>query len=259
MENEKDFLFSIFLFVKFDAHMKLPLFYIPAVMPGENTVTLDEPTSKHIVQVLRMQRGRQLQLTDGKGNLFAVEITDENRKKCVMKILSAKFLPAPAQKITIAISPVKNNSRFEWFLEKATEIGVAEIVPLTCERTEKQQLKVERLQNILISAMLQSQQVWLPELKQPVKFEHYLHTAVDKNDTQKFIAHCEEEGDKKMLSTVIKTGSAQQIILIGPEGDFTGEEIALALASGFVPVALGNTRLRTETAGIVAATILTAF
>ncbi len=258
MENEKDFLFSIFLFVKFDAHMKLPLFYTPAVMPGDAAVTLDEPTSKHIVQVLRMQSGRQLQLTDGKGNLYNVEITDGNMKKSVVKILSSTFLHAPAKKITIAISPVKNNSRFEWFLEKATEIGVAEIVPLTCERTEKQQLKPERLQSILISAMLQSQQVWLPELKPAVKFVHYLRAVGEQEDTQKFIAHCEEEGNKKMLSTVKQTGTSK-IIMIGPEGDFTGDEISLALASGFIPVALGNNRLRTETAGIVAATILADF
>jgi 16S rRNA (uracil1498-N3)-methyltransferase len=228
-------------------------------MPADTAATLDESTSKHIVQVLRMEKGRTLRLTDGKGSLFAVEITDDNRKRCIVKVLSTTFLSAPGRKISIAISPVKNTSRFEWFLEKATEIGVAEIVPLICDRTEKQQFKFDRMQNILVSAMLQSQQVWLPGLRQAIKFEKYLEENRDEENKQKFIAHCEETGNRQKLSTAVESGISQQIILIGPEGDFTGNEIALARASGFIPVALGNTRLRTETAGIVAATILEAF
>jgi 16S rRNA (uracil1498-N3)-methyltransferase len=257
MENKKrDFLFSIFLFVKFEINMKLPLFYMPGLMPGDTTVTLDEPTSKHVVQVLRMETGRQLQLTDGKGSLHTVEITDDNRKKCIGKILSSHFVDAPVQHTTIAISPVKNASRFEWFLEKATEIGVREIVPMVCDRTEKQQFKFDRMQNILVSAMLQSQQVWLPVLREPIRFEKYLQENKGAENKHHFIAHCEETGERQKLSTAITPGAYNQIILIGPEGDFTINEIELALASGFIPVALGNTRLRTETAGIVAATLL---
>ncbi len=239
--------------------MKLPLFYMPGLLPADAAATLDEPTSKHVVQVLRMETGRALQLTDGKGSLFTVEITDDNRKKCMVKILTTKFIDPPDRKITIAISPVKNNSRFEWFLEKATEIGVAEIVPLICSRTEKQQFKFDRMQNILVSAMLQSQQVWLPVLRESIKFEKYLEENKGEENRQKFIAHCEETGSRQKLSTAVIPGISQQIILIGPEGDFTGNEIDLALASGFIPAALGDTRLRTETAGIVAATILAAF
>ncbi len=239
--------------------MRFPLFYMPGLTQEVNTATLDEATSKHVVQVLRMGIGRQLQLTNGKGSLHTVEITDDNRKRCAVKMVSTVSVDAPSPRITIAISPVKNNSRFEWFLEKATEIGVTGIVPVICERTEKQQLKFERMQQILISAMLQSQQTWLPELQQPVKFRKYLGELNLAVTTQKFIAHCEDAENKKMLSELKTDEASHKLILIGPEGDFTSAEINSALETGLIPVALGQTRLRTETAGIVAATLLANF
>jgi 16S rRNA (uracil1498-N3)-methyltransferase len=238
--------------------MKLPLFYKPDLLKTDTAAVLDEPASKHIIQVLRMQSGQKLQLTDGQGSLFTVEITDDNRKRCGVMILSVQYTPASTKKISIAISPVKNNSRFEWFLEKAAEIGVTEIIPLLCERTEKQQFKFERMKNILVSAMLQSQQVWLPVLKDPVKFIEYIKQVKVEPGLQKFIAHCEESADKQTLHQQISL-LANQVILIGPEGDFTKTEIDFALENNFLPVALGHTRLRTETAGIVAATILCNF
>lgn len=233
--------------------MALPFFYTEEITIAAKQFVLNEETSKHVAQVLRMQNGEQLLLTDGKGNLFIAEVVDDNRKKCVVKILSASTQPAPTKKITIAISLVKNSNRFEWFLEKATEIGVSEIIPLLCSRTEKQHFRHDRMKSILISAMLQSQQTWLPELHEPTKFTELLNQSTVQ---QKFIAHCEEETSKEQLVNKLSAISAERLILIGPEGDFTKDEIAAALQNNFLPVALGNTRLRTETAGVVAATLL---
>ena len=247
MENGKitvDFSFSFLC-------MALPFFYSDEIKSGLKQFVLGEETSKHAVQVLRMQNGEQLSLTNGKGILFTTEIIDDNRKKCTVKILSEVAQPLKQKKITIAISLIKNSTRFEWFLEKATEIGIAEIIPLLCSRTEKQHFRHDRMKNILISAMLQSQQCWLPTLHEAIKFTGFVNQWAN---TQKFIAHCEESG-KKSLQHQIST-SAHQLICIGPEGDFTTDEIALALQHQFVEVALGNTRLRTETAGVVAAALL---
>jgi 16S rRNA (uracil1498-N3)-methyltransferase len=232
--------------------MALPFFYTDAIKPGAAQFVLGEETSKHAIQVLRMQAGEQLLLTDGKGRLFTTEIIDDNRKKAIVKVLSEAAQTAPEKKITIAISLVKNSTRFEWFLEKATEIGVTEIVPLLCSRTEKQHFRHDRMKNILTSAMLQSQQTWLPKLNEPTPFAE----AINLFAQQKFIAHCEEEVLKQQLVQSLSINAAESIIFIGPEGDFTKDEIAAALEHQFVPVALGNTRLRTETAGVVAATIL---
>lgn len=233
--------------------MALPFFYTDAITETVTQFVLNEETSKHVAQVLRMQNGEQLLLTDGKGNLFTAEITDDNKKKCTVKILSVAAQPSPSKKIAIAISLVKNSTRFEWFLEKATELGVSEIFPLICSRTEKQFFRHDRMKNIVISAMLQSQQTWLPVLNEPIKFTALLHTSTAQ---QKFIAYCEEENSKESLVSKLTFKSTQSIILIGPEGDFTKDEITQALQNNYVAVALGNTRLRTETAGVVAATLL---
>ena len=232
--------------------MALPFFYKRDVDLSTTDAVLDEASSKHVVQVLRMQNGEQLQVTNGRGNLFTTEITDNNRKRCAVKIINATSQQQPACKITIAISPVKNTTRFEWFLEKATEIGVSDIIPLVCERTEKTSLKTERMQNILVSAMLQSQQSWLPLLHEPVKFKQVVDSSAQQ---QKFIAHCLNE-TKRNLTELNNQTLNSKIILIGPEGDFTKEEIELAIQHHFSAVSLGNTRLRTETAGMVAATLL---
>ncbi|WP_462248631.1 RsmE family RNA methyltransferase, partial [Ferruginibacter sp.] len=225
-------------------------------------VVLDEDTSRHIVQVLRMQNGEQLQLTNGKGNLFTAEITDDNRKKCAVTIVKTINHQLSTINITIAISLIKNTTRFEWFLEKATEIGVTEIIPLICERTEKTNFKMERIKSILVSAMLQSQQCWLPVLQKPAPYKKLLEgfkTLQELEMQQKFIAHCEDENNKVSLTNKLINQSTNKLILIGPEGDFTKTEIELALQNKFIPVALGETRLRTETAGVVAATILKFF
>jgi 16S rRNA (uracil1498-N3)-methyltransferase len=242
--------------------MALPFFYKEDIDLTTTNVVLDEATSKHIVQVLRMQNGEQLQLTNGKGNLFTAEITDDNRKKCAVTIVKTINHQLSTINITIAISLIKNTTRFEWFLEKATEVGVTEIIPLICERTEKTNFKMERMKSILVSAMLQSQQCWLPVLHQPAPYKKLLEgfkTLQELEMQQKFIAHCEDENNKVSLTSKLLNPSTSKLILLGPEGDFTKNEIELALQNNFIPVALGETRLRTETAGVVAATILIFF
>lgn len=228
--------------------MERPVFFIEHL--STDFITLNEDTSKHVVQVLRMTAGEQLHLTDGAGSLWTAEIIDDHKKKCTVGIIERKFQARKARKVSIAISLVKNNSRFEWFLEKATEIGVTEIIPILCARTEKQHFRYDRMKQILISAMMQSKQVWLPFFSEPVSFDQVCATA---SYTTKLIAHCTE--DHKQDITEYRQQDAVQI-LVGPEGDFTNEEIKMAIELGFVPVAIGGTRLRTETAGIVAAALL---
>jgi 16S rRNA (uracil1498-N3)-methyltransferase len=231
--------------------MKLPFFYINRYDGTQKEMVLDEDTSKHVVQVLRMKTGELVNLTDGKGSLLTCEITDDNKKYCTVDVIEKTYKEQHTKKVAIAISLLKNTNRFEWFLEKATEIGVSEIIPLLCERTEKEKFRYERLNGICISAMLQSQQCWLPVLHQPVDFDK----AVKKISSDlKLIAHCEDVTVKKNLSTLQPLNSST--IFIGPEGDFTPNEIELALQNGFQPVSLGDTRLRTETAGVVAAALL---
>jgi len=230
--------------------MALPYFYMETIDGSERLITLAEDTSRHIVQVLRMEEGNKLQLTDGKGNLYTAEISQVNKKSASVKILSGDYDPNPSHQITIAISLLKNASRFEWFLEKAAEIGIYEIIPLICDRTEKQHFRLDRMKSILVSAMLQSQQSWLTKLSEPV----LLSTRLSGFDhALKLIGHCEET-NKRFIKDFNK--DSDTLILIGPEGDFSPEEIDRALQNNFLPVTLGNTRLRTETAGIVAAVLL---
>lgn len=233
--------------------MGLPLFYIEQL--NEEPTLLNEETSKHVTQVLRMKVGERLLLTDGKGTKAEAIITDDHKNKCEVQILNSQNRDRPKPTVAIALSLLKNSARYEWFLEKATEIGVAEILPLICDRTEKEKFRFDRLNQILISAMLQSQQFWLPTLHQPVLFRKLIEMSIADQQFagQRFIGHC-ADGQKNDLLSLRKQLSS--LILIGPEGDFTVNEIELATQSGFFPVSLGNTRLRTETAGVVAATLL---
>jgi 16S rRNA (uracil1498-N3)-methyltransferase len=172
-----------------------------------------------------------------------------------VSVIASSNKHQPAGKVSIAISLVKSPARFEWFLEKATELGVSEIVPIICERTERQHFRYERMKAILVSAMLQSQQVWLPVLKEPIKFETLVREESMPNERVKLIAHC-EDSTKQQLSSLKIGKTSDSIILIGPEGDFTSKEIEHALEHNYLPVALGETRLRTETAGVAAAVLL---
>jgi 16S rRNA (uracil1498-N3)-methyltransferase len=227
---------------------KLPYFFQSSIN-HQQKIILSEETSKHCVRVLRMQAGEQLQLTSGNGDLYTVEIVDANKNACVVQKIAEDFTPKNNKQIHIAISPLKNTSRFEWFLEKATELGISTITPIICKRTEKQHFKFERMQNILVAAMLQSQQCYLPQLLEPIAVNDFIRQATAKT---KLIAHCLEE-EKKSIKDFIND---DVLMMIGPEGDFTAEEIQLAIQHQFHPVSLGKTRLRTETAGVVAATLL---
>ena len=233
--------------------MALPFFYINNYDGSQKQIVLDEETSKHIVQVLRMKVGEKLNLTDGKGNLLICQIINDHKKHCSVEVTATSYQQPATRRVSVAISLLKNTNRFEWFLEKATEIGVSEIIPLICERTEKEKFRYERMQGICISAMLQSQQVWLPVLHESIGFEDLMMRQFE--DGLKFIAHCIVDDKKKLSHFQIGTSSNYQIC-IGPEGDFTNKEIELALQHGFIPVSLGETRLRSETAGVVAATLL---
>jgi len=199
-----------------------------------------------------MKTGETLRLTDGKGLSALATIRDPNKKRCIVNITEKQIQPAPKRRVTIALSLLKNASRFEWFLEKASELGVDEIIPLKSARTEKQQFRMQRMQSILESALIQSQQVWMPVLQEPQSIIPWMERV---QADQKFIAHC-EPGAKRKLSEMIDTKLSSQLILIGPEGDFSEEEITLALQCGFMAVDLGENRLRSETAAVAAAAVL---
>ncbi|MFT4024284.1 MAG: RsmE family RNA methyltransferase [Flavihumibacter sp.] len=231
--------------------MALPFFYAAAVN-GTDPV-LDETNSHHAVAVLRMQAGEQLHLTDGRGHLYTARIVEAHKKHCALQITNSVYTAPVANPVTIAVSPLKNASRLEWFLEKATEMGVHSIRLIQCRRTEKQQVRTGRLQQILVSAMLQSQRSWLPELEGPLPFEQVLSSVAD----QRYIAHCLETDRVSLREAVQRAGS--KLLLVGPEGDFTPDEIASALAAGFRAVTLGDARLRTETAALVGAGLLCVF
>lgn len=235
--------------------MNLPFFYINDYDASRDRITLDEDASKHIAQVLRMKNGENINLTDGKGNLLTAEIIDHHKKHCEVRIFEISNQPPAPRRITVAISLLKNSGRFEWFLEKATEIGINEIIPILCERTEKQKFRGERMRSILVSAMLQSEQSWLPSLHSPVAYDLIFRQEEIIQASQKFIAHCIED-QKRNLADLVNESLPSQIILIGPEGDFTDKELQLALHNHFDAVSLGDTRLRAETAGVVAAALL---
>ncbi len=230
--------------------MAFPYFFEETLADSHEFI-LSEETSRHICQVLRMKEKERINITNGKGYTVLAEIILADKKKTKVKSIQKYLSVKPTPQTAIAISLIKNNNRFEWFAEKATEIGISKIIPIICQRTEKTHFKSERVKSILISAMLQSQQSWLPELQEQIKISEVIK---DENFDQKFIAHC-LDGEKKILKNVVKSNTSK-IILIGPEGDFTEDEIQDAIQNNYLPVSLGNTRLRTETAGITAAVLL---
>jgi 16S rRNA (uracil1498-N3)-methyltransferase len=227
----------------------MQLFYNPNISKLEKEVTFDKEESRHIVKVLRMKEGDTFKITNGKGSFFSAEIISANPKGCLVKILSEEFQQPLPYQLHLAVAPTKLNDRYEWFLEKATEIGISEITPIICDHSERKTIKPERYEKILQSAMKQSLKAYLPVLNEAVSYKDFINS--EKNsEGLKCIAHCEET-DKKSLKSVLKQN--QKItILIGPEGDFSSEEIELAKQAGFIPVTLGESRLRTETAAVVA-------
>jgi 16S rRNA (uracil1498-N3)-methyltransferase len=235
--------------------MSLPIFFHASATVGQME-SLDESNARHVVQVLRMQPGEYMQLTNGAGLLWTAIITEAGKKNCAVRIEKEEKHPRrQVRKSAIAISPVKNVNRFEWFLEKATELGVAEIFPVKCKRTEKEHFRLDRLRQICISAMLQSRQTWLPVLHEPIAFHDFLGSAAAHAYHTRWIAHCEGY-EKHHLARTLQPGMTDSLLLIGPEGDFTTEEIFEATNGGYIAVSLGETRLRTETAGVVGATLM---
>ena len=213
----------------------------------ENEIVLSKEESKHATKVLRKKEGDILNFTDGKGGFYKAEITVADTKKCRLQIISSEQKPKQHNyHLHIAIAPTKNMDRYEWFLEKATEIGIDEITPIICKHSERKVLKTERCNRILLSAMKQSLKYHLPKLNEATTLKNFLKQDFEGN---KYIAHC-ENGEKIELRAEEK--AEKTIILIGPEGDFSPTEIEMALQNQFKAVSLGTSRLRTETAGLVA-------
>jgi len=233
--------------------MTAPLFYSATLGQLGSYLELDSDNSRHAIQVLRLIQGSSICITDGKGNWAEATIASVDRKKCEVQLQSIQTVARPKRSITLAISLLKNRNRFEWLLEKVTELGVSTIIPLRCERTEKETVRMDRLESILISALLQSRQAWLPTLLTPQSFADLQQWKLMHGEN--LIAHCENT-TRQILSSLAASLSEEVLIGIGPEGDFSTSEIQQALAAGFTPVQLGATRLRTETAGVVAVSLL---
>ncbi|MDN3672678.1 16S rRNA (uracil(1498)-N(3))-methyltransferase [Flavobacterium branchiarum] len=225
----------------------MQLFYNPNIDETTKEFSFDKEESKHIIKVLRKKDSDILHVTNGLGYLFETEITLASDNKCTVKIISFEKAPDPKYRLHLAVAPTKMNDRYEWFLEKATEIGIHEITPIICDRSERKVINIERYEKIILSAMKQSNELYLPKLNEAISFKEFVKR---KNKGSLLIAHCEET-DKKTLKSVLKPNE-DITLLIGPEGDFSEKEIALAIENNFQPVSLGNTRLRTETAAIVA-------
>jgi 16S rRNA (uracil1498-N3)-methyltransferase len=222
----------------------MQLFYLEN---PKNEIILSAEESKHATKVLRKKEGDILNFTDGKGYFYKAEITIADTRKCRLQVVSSEQKEKQHNyQLHIAIAPTKNMDRFEWFLEKATEIGIDEITPIICSRSERKVLKTERCNRILLSAMKQSLKFHLPKLNDAISLNDFL-----KQDFEggKYIAHC-QDGEKQKL--IKEKTTEKTLILIGPEGDFSPNELEIALQNNYKAVSLGKSRLRTETAGIVA-------
>ncbi len=222
------------------------LFYSPEIT--SDTFTLSQEESKHCLKVLRLNTGDTVHLTDGKGNLYQTRIIDADTKKCSLEIQEIKEEYGKRKyKIHLAVAPTKNINRYEWFLEKATEIGIDEITPIICEHSERRVIKPERLNKVIIAAMKQSLKAYLPVLNPAMSFKDF----AGKNfDSEKYIAYCSDKYRDNLKDLYKK--QKDSVIMIGPEGDFSEQEINTTIKSGFKPVSLGPERLRTETAALVA-------
>lgn len=225
----------------------MQLFYNPNITETTETFSFDKEESKHIIKVLRKKDTDILFVTNGQGLLFKTEITLASDSKCTVQIISIEKSETPKYKLHLAVAPTKMNDRYEWFLEKATEIGIHEITPIICDRSERKVINKDRFDKIILSAMKQCNQLHLPKLNDSITFKEFVKL---QNNGLQLIAHCEETS-KKTLKSILKPNK-NITILIGPEGDFSEKEIDLALQNNYIPISLGNTRLRTETAAIVA-------
>jgi 16S rRNA (uracil1498-N3)-methyltransferase len=226
----------------------MQLFYDQHIAEHAQAHVIEAEESKHILRVLRKQIGDEIFITDGKGHLFKTEITQATAKKCEVKILEVSFQNPPQTNLHIAIAPTKSSDRFEFFLEKATEIGVSEITPILTQNSERKRINLPRYNRIVQSAMKQSNSLYLPKLNDLTSFDQFIKNI--NQHTDYYIAHCEDK-ERLDLHTITKT-EKDVCVLIGPEGDFSPEEIDMALKNTFLPISFGSRRLRTETAGIYA-------
>ncbi|MFT4168330.1 MAG: 16S rRNA (uracil(1498)-N(3))-methyltransferase [Dysgonomonas sp.] len=225
--------------------MDKTIFFAPDILSDQ---TLPQEESAHCIRVLRKKEGDTIYIADGKGHFFDAEIIEAHQKHCVVNIINTIDEPKPwSNNLHIAFAPTKNMDRVEWFAEKATEIGIDRFSPLLCRYSERKEIKLPRIEKILISAMKQSQKSFVPQLDEMTAFADFIRQPFD---GQKFIAHCYPQ-EKKLLKHAYTHGG-NVLILIGPEGDFSEKEVQLALDNGFEPISLGNSRLRTETAALVA-------
>lgn len=227
----------------------MQLFYSPELTASSENFTFDSEESKHIVKVLRGKIGDQLHITNGKGLFFVARITVSNPKTCTVEIVDFKKDHPKKYWLHMAVAPTKMNDRYEWFLEKATEIGIHEITPIICNNSERKVVKLERYKKVVQAAMKQSFQSYLPVLNEAISLDEFL-----KNSKQGllFIAHCQ---DSERFELKRRAAPDNPItILIGPEGDFTTKEIKKAVKQGYLPISMGQSRLRTETAAIVGCT-----
>lgn len=225
----------------------MQLFYNSEISENATQITFSKEESKHIIKVLRKSTGDILNITNGKGWLFSAEISIADLRNCIAIITSKTLQPKRSYSIHLAVAPTKMNDRYEWFLEKATEIGINTITPIICDHSERKIIKAERFEKVLQSAMKQSLNCYLPKLNEAILFKDFINQDFK---GQLFIAHCEDT-NKKSLKQQLKANT-DVTILIGPEGDFSVKEIETAIKNSFIPVTLGATRLRTETAAIVA-------
>ncbi len=227
----------------------MQLFYNPRLDNSASQFMFSAEESKHIIKVLRKKEGDILKITNGKGYLFEAKILLATAKKCKAEIISTTKKHHKMYWLHMVVAPTKMNDRFEWFLEKATEIGVHEITPIICENSERKTLKMERMEKIIQSAMKQSLQTFLPKLNEPLSYKKFM---AKEHKGLLFIAHC--ENDEKVDLKRRVAPDKDVTILIGPEGDFSRSEIEMAYDDSFLPISLGENRLRTETAAIVACT-----
>jgi len=226
----------------------MQLFYHPDISENDQQIVFPRDESKHIVKVLRKKEGDILNVTNGIGFLFETELILITPQQCVAKIIKVETEVQPSYYLHLAVAPTKMNERYELFLEKVTEIGVQEITPVICDHSERKVVKLDRYERVLQTAMKQSLHLSIPKLNSPINVSEFIKSPFE---GEKYIAHCENEKEKKSLKSQLKPGK-RATILIGPEGDFSSKEIELALKNGWIPVSLGNSRLRTETAAIVA-------
>lgn len=229
----------------------MQLFYAPDIVPPHHILTEEE--SRHCIRVLRMQCGDTLWLTDGRGTLYTARIAEADARRCAVEVVSQQeeFEKMP-YRLTMAVAPTKNIDRYEWFLEKATEVGVSEIYPLECDHSERRVVKFDREERVITSAVKQSLKAYHPLLYEMTPVRQVITMPFE---GRRFIAHCDRStGERRYMGDILKKGE-NALILIGPEGDFSPEEITFALANGFEQISLGSQRLRTETAA-VAATVM---